>query len=465
MTTNVAAPSVRSLCSRLVPAETRGTFRFVWLGNFEAERFWSQPGTVELPKISAPAQTAIVNRLEEMSLLLAESPDVVILREPSDPAYLDYLRELGFTLPTIITVSPSNKTRTISQAILDDEAFCHRLRILVETSPEPLLLLPFGKTRLEEQLAEATGLRTLGPSAPVCEYVNSKVYSRRVTQAAGLQSIPGFECESFAQLDEALSEVSAGIGRGKRYLLKESMGVSGKGLFLIAHEGQVAQVRKLLQRKARPDSPVAFVIEQFLDKSKDINYQLVISDTGDVQLLSIKEAVTDNGVHVGHRFPPELSDAQMACYEEATQAIGRQLFADGFTGIAGIDSLIDTDGIVYPVLEINARFNMSTYHLGVERLAADGAKAIAKLYPLSLRQPITFDALRAAIGRDLLTRPGDGYGAVIENFATVNVNVDDARAPESGAVPGRLYTLLIARSYEEARALDERIAARLNSLM
>jgi hypothetical protein len=276
-----------------------------------------------------------------------------------------------------------------------------------------------------------------------------------------LRSIPGYECESFGQLDEALTEVGAAVARGARYLLKESMGVSGKGLFLIEHEGQIAQVRKLLQRKAKADSPVAFVIEQFLDKSKDINYQLVVSGNGHVQLLSIKEAVTDNGVHVGHRFPPELTDAQMACYEEAAQIIGRQLFADGFTGIAGIDSLIDTGGIVYPVLEINARFNMSTYHLGVERLAADGAKAIAKLYPLSLRKPITFGALRAAIGRDLLTRPGDGYGAVIENFATVNVNATS----ESGPVPGRLYTLLMARSFEEARALDERIAARLASLM
>src|SRR5215471_3986696 len=94
--------SVRTWFANLLPPKAQRSLRFVWLNNFEAERFWAPRHAVQLPKFSQPTDAAIVNRLEEMGLFIAQYPDVLILREPSDQAFLEYLSELGFDLPIML---------------------------------------------------------------------------------------------------------------------------------------------------------------------------------------------------------------------------------------------------------------------------------------------------------------------------------------------------------------------------
>ncbi len=452
--------SVRNLFSTLVPERQTHSGRFVWLSNFEAERFWSSPSDVHLPQFSQPEQVAIANRLEEMSLFVAEYPDYLILREPSDPDYLEYLTaDLGLRLPTIITPSSAEKEKAISQLVLSSPEFCARLSTLNGTN-DNVWLLPFGKTRLEEEIAEATGISVLEPPASVCERINSKIYSRRMSKRLGLKTIAGWECESLQDIENAFEDAGDDLSSGCKYVLKESMGVSGKGLFLVDGPAKVQHITKLLKRKAKADSLFSFVVEKWVDKLKDINYLIFVSGSGLVRLLSIKEIVTEGGVHMGHRFPVQLSDRQLETYEEAAQLIGQNLFRDGFVGIAGIDSIIGAEGDVYPLLEINARFNMSTYHLGIEKLGAPGFKAIAKYYPLSLRKRLDFTILKNHIRCHLFKNGGNGYGAIIQNFATVNVNCKDDGEP----FPGRLYVLIIEKSFEQAALLDQQLTDSLREL-
>ena len=114
-------PSARSLFASLVPPEAGERFSFLWLSNFESERFWTNQRAVQLPKISQPADSAIVNRLEEMVLFLAESPDTVVLRERSDPAFLDYVSSYGYRLPTILETGAAEKGSSISESILAND--------------------------------------------------------------------------------------------------------------------------------------------------------------------------------------------------------------------------------------------------------------------------------------------------------------------------------------------------------
>ena len=449
--------NVRNLFSTLVPERQVSSFRFVWLSNFEAERFWSSPSEVHLPQFSQPEQVAIANRLEEMSLFIAEYPDYLILREPSDPDYLDYLAvDLGLKLPVILTPSSIEKEKAISQVLLSSREFCGSLSALKGPN-ENLFLLPFAKTRLEEEIAEATGIGVLKPSASVCEKINSKIYSRRISKQLGLKTIEGWECESLQDIENAFEAARDNLSAGDKYVLKESMGVSGKGLFLVDSPAKVQHIIKLLKRKAKAESSFFFVVEKWVDKLRDINYLIFVSGTGQVRLLSIKEIATEGGVHMGHRFPAQVSDRQLEIYEEAAQSIGQQLFRDGFVGIAGIDSIIGANGDVYPLLEINARFNMSTYQLGIERLAAPGFKGIAKYYPLSLSKRLEFTRLKNHIASHLFK---NGYGTIIQNFATVNVNCIDDGQP----FKGRLYVLIIEESFEQAGLLDQRLGDALREL-
>lgn len=402
---------------------------------------------------------ALVNRLEEMSLFLAEDPDILILREPSDEGFLSYLTSLGFRLPQILTLNSTDKETPVSLAVLGDAELCDRISTLSQQGN--LYFLPYAKTRLEEEIISKTGMKTLGPSAEIFEYVNSKVYSRRLSTELGLRTIPGCECESPEELEEGFRSLKAALDEGRKLVLKEAMGVSGKGLVVIDSEAKFQQLATILKRRTKPGSHYAFVLEVWIDKERDINYQIFISANGEVRLLSIKELMTQGGVHLGHRFPPVLSAAQTECYEEAAQAIGGRLFKDGFTGIVGLDSVIDREGNVYPALEINARFNMSTYQLGLERLIPPSAKVLAKYYPLVLAGPASFAQISDRLRAELFQPSGDGSGVIIQNFATVNVN---ARRASEGTFKGRLYALIVGKSFEHLEQIDQAVSARLAHL-
>jgi Pre ATP-grasp domain/Carbamoyl-phosphate synthase L chain, ATP binding domain len=451
--------SARALFASLLPPRTQSSFRFVWLNNFEAERFWAPRHAVQLPKFSQPTDVAIVNRLEEMGLFLAQYPDVLILREPSDRAFLAYLSDLGFDLPIMLTVAPADKVTPISEAILADEAVRGKLSELA-MEEGACYLLPFAKTKMEEKISDQTGLESLGPSAAICERVNSKIYSRKISNELGLRTIPGAECESIASLEGLFERFAAHLSERRSVVLKEAMGVSGKGLYVADTNAKLQQIIGLIKRKAKPEDEVAFVMEVWVDKLKDINYQIFISPSGETRLLALKEIVTRDGVHLGHRFPADLTAAQMACYEEAAEAVGARLFEDGFTGLAGIDSIIDREGAVYPVLEINARLNMSSYQLGLEWLIDPRSCVLAKHYPLLLKRPLSFSDLKSSLGPDLFIPSRNNAGALIQNFATVNVNFNPG---DAAPFKGRLYSLIVGRNFEEVVQIDQRISLKLGA--
>jgi hypothetical protein len=286
--------SARALFANLLPPQTQRNLRFVWLNNFEAERFWAPRHAVQLPKFSQPTDAAIVNRLEEMGLFIAQYPDVLILREPSDQAFLEYLSELGFDLPIMLTVNPGDKVIPISEAILANEVVRGRLSELA-VEDGSCYLLPYAKTKIEEKISDQTGLKSLGPSAAICERVNSKIYSRRISNELGLRTIPGTECESIAALEACFERFAAQVNEGRSVVLKEAMGVSGKGLYVADTNAKLQQVIGLIKRKAKPEDEVAFVMEVWIDKLKDINYQIFISSSGETRLLALKEIATRDG--------------------------------------------------------------------------------------------------------------------------------------------------------------------------
>jgi D-alanine-D-alanine ligase-like ATP-grasp enzyme len=447
---------VRRLFQAVFPDPSAPDRRFVWLSNFDAERHWDVPGAVHLPSISQPAETAIVNRIEEMTLLLAGQPDTVILRERSDPDFLAYLEELGFALPSIVSIDCGERTRPASEAILDSDACCERLKDVARRNPGACLL-PYGKTRLEEEIGRRVGLPVAGPDAALLETVNSKLYSRRITEELGLRSIPGRACASLQELEEAAPALLHETPGGAPLVLKEAMGVSGRGLVVLDNEERLNRTLTMLRRKARPDAPCHFVLEQWVGKLKDINYQLLVLPSGEVRLLSVKEAVAQNGVHMGHRSPAVLSEEQLEIYRTATQAVGRRLFQSGFTGLAGIDSLVDDGGDVYPVLEINARFNMSTYQLALERMIPAGATTLVKHYSLSLSKRLPFSTLRRRLEPLLFGIDGREDGVGIMAFAPANCNAGAA----GHTAKGRLYVFLTAGDFAAVERLDAQVLAGL----
>ncbi|MFD1051471.1 hypothetical protein ACFQ1S_40965, partial [Kibdelosporangium lantanae] len=126
----------------------------------------------------------------------------------------------------------------------------------------------------------------------------------------------------------------------------------------------------------------------------------------------------------------------------------------GYFGVAGVDALVDTAGGIYPVIEINARNNMSTYQVQLqERFVGPEKIAVAKHYPIRLAEPTGFDTVRERL--DGLVFDGD-TGLLVNNFATVN-----AAATPDQPFDGRLYGIVVATSPEQLTAIDDQVTARI----
>jgi hypothetical protein len=427
--------------------------RFVWLCNFEVEDQWAR-GYVGLPSVKISATTSTVHRMEQLGALLADPTDYLLLGQALDPEYRDYARQTGFDLPAELLPS-TDADRSTSAAVLGSPELLRRLRGLAE---QGAYLMPIGNSAEEQKIVEATGLRPAVPDPDIFERVNSKIYSRRLVDELGLRAIPGYCCETVAELRTALgSDPTA----ADPVIVKEAYGVSGKGLVVLDSPTKAARLLRMVEaRSARTgDDRLHVVVERFLAKRFDLNYQFTIDRRGGTRLDFVKEALTANGVHKGHIMPADLTAAQHEEIQAASEQIGARLYADGFVGIVGVDALLGADDLVYPVLEINARLNMSSYQGRVtERFLRPGYSALAKHYPLRLAEPLPWPEVQRTLG-DLLAPPVDGTGMVVTCFGTVN-----AQAGAATPFDGRLYSVLFGRDRDALTALDNRIADALRAV-
>ncbi|WP_433556862.1 ATP-grasp domain-containing protein [Pseudonocardia xinjiangensis] len=431
----------------------------VFLGNFEVEGRWAI-GEVGLRGVAFEAGRAVVNRMDEFALLLATEADHVVLKQEPDAGYLAYLADLGLELPRIITPGGQDPHRVVTEDALADPATVARLAQLAD---EGCWLSPHGVSTLEEELAQRSGLQLAAPGAAICKAVNSKVYSRHLADELGLRQAPGWACDTLAELNEAVACARALLAGERKVVVKDAFGVSGKGIAVIETEDRLARLHRMVARRAggAEQQRVGLVVEEWVAKDADLNYQFTVGRDGAVHLDFVKQALTDGGVHKGHRFPVSLTPAQLDELHEAAERIGKRLADDGYFGVVGVDAMVDPDGGLFPLVEINARNNMSTYQALVQATFAGAGKvALARHYVLRLRTELAFDELRRLLDGVLLDRD-TGHGLLVNNFATVNAAGAVRGAATERSFDGRLYGMVVARSAAELTALDDEITARL----
>lgn len=425
--------------------------RFVFVNNFEVERSWAV-GEPKLPGAGIAFAGTTVNRMEEMGVLLAGPDDVVVLKAAMDPDFAGYLNRLGAAAGTTMWAENSDPARMVTEDALVSPALLDGLRALADGRT---YLMPLGISAAEEALAKETGLPLAGTTAQICKSVNGKIFSHRLVAETGLTAVPGQVCETVGELRGALTER---LALGGRVVVKESLGVSGRGMVVVDDERGAARLLRLIERRGA-DAPANLVVESWIEHAQDLNYQFVVSRTGAVRFETVKAAVLRAGVHQGHRFPVDLPPTVMAELYDATDRIGAALFAEGFYGMVGVDAMLGADGTLYPCLEINARFNMSTYQSRIaERFIPDGAHAIAATFGLRLSRTHTFDEVAAALG-DLFFDDSGRPGVLVNNFATLN-----AAATDDGAFHGRLYAICVAGSADEALAVRQEAERRLQGM-
>lgn len=353
-----------------------------WLMNINQEQRWND--AIFFPSIMDKQQLSLIMQQEQQLLFLAKPHEKVLFQHEPDKQFLSYLEEQGIKLPEIVI----NKSGNLE----------------ANSGFNNAILIPYIQSEETESLKQIiTGLKIYGNDFELSKQLNNKYYVRRLMQSHEIQLTRGFFCNSISELEESYSTLrSEGF---EKCVVKIPYGSSGKGLHIV---NDTRMFRSFLNFISRRAEQFQLLIEGWHPTEKSVNSQLLINED-EVNLLAITEQVIDNqGVYKGTNYTPLYHENVIEIYKAQIINVGKILMELGYRGIVGIDSLIDIQGTIYPVVEINARFTQVTYLLPfVIRMANNFTFIESRYINFETEQKINFHKLRRRMEKIYKSRNKD----------------------------------------------------------
>lgn len=329
-------------------------YTVIWLFNIGVEKFWN--GDISIVK--NVKEDIVVNHIEEICLLLTKVRDVLILRNNPDEIYLEEMKKRGFEIPMILTPRDLNESLGISELVLQDNFLLNQLKELAKNRKK-VVFVPYGVSVLEERIAQICQLEMIGGPGKISKMINNKIFARRVAEELRYPITQGSICDNLDELKEKSMEL---LHAFDKVIIKQPCGASGKGLYIIDSERKLISVMQILKRISRKsDINQGWIVEGWYEKQADINYQIYIDQAGLVKMFSVKEQLLHETVYIGSIIPPRMSESLVKKCEECGKQIGKLLYQNGYNGIVGIDAMVTKENDFIPIIEINARFTLSTY--------------------------------------------------------------------------------------------------------
>lgn len=427
----------------------------IWLCNIGAERYWSNMNTGVVDR----NEDIIVNRIEEMNLLICREQDVIILRESPDKEYLDVLKKMGFSIPRILTPKNVDLLTPISELVLQDEELIAELKKIASQNEE-VYFSPYAVTYMEEKIAEKAGLKILGAPSEICSKINDKIFNREISEKLGFAVCQGKVCYTIDEIREEYKKLTENEPYFSKVIIKEPNGASGKGLYVISDKEKLESTLRIIARFARKRTDVKWLVEGWYDKKADLNYQIYIAPNGTVDVFSIKQQLLNDTVYIGSKIPPDLDEEVLNSYKQFGEKIGKYLFEIGYTGVAGVDSIISTEDVIIPIIEINGRFTLSTYISFIENQIKN-IKILSRYFRLISDSSISYEDLIKEIDKKgILLKPGEREGAFVYTSGTLPTVLHEGQ----DKYMGRVFAFIASDSWERINEYSSKLDQVIQSI-
>jgi hypothetical protein len=440
----------------------------LYLGDFDSERFWRDPGASQLPSIPQAQDDAIVAAMDELQFVFCEDPeDVLITRLPMDLAHKEYLADIGITFP-------SNELpvrgRQCEKPLEYDKSICQLLAESPERAYFRKLLPPLSKLSAHSAVPFTDNMcsvyRLLDPSSDyeIVRKVNSKAFSHGLSKRL-------FE-NRFGETVNSAQELDT---RGRTWLqsssvlIKEEFGVSGKGSLLIKSEYVLERIVKYLAEQEEREKKTRLVIEPLLDKDVDFSCQFEIDVRGRVTMSSIQQMQNSGFAFSGIRTADEgfREKLEASGYYGQVAAVAAELYREGYSGPVCLDSMILRSGEIVPVVEINARKSMGLINQYVDKfLSRFSAHGAMKFLSLGLPRDIGMNEVLGKMRRERILFLKEKPNGILPLSAnTLNANLRSVEQRRSGVVHrGRLYVSVVSESAEQEEGFLSAMRSSLGDL-
>ncbi len=200
---------------------------------------------------------------------------------------------------------------------------------------------------------EAAGVAFIGPPSPAIEAMGDKITSKKIAQAAGVSTVPGY-MGLIADAEEAV-KISREIGYP--VMIKASAGGGGKGM-RIAWTDQEARegFESSKNEAANSFGDDRIFIEKFVTQPRHIEIQVLADKHGNAVYLHEREC------SIQRRNQKVIEEAPSPFLDEATRkAMGEQAVAlakaVGYSSAGTVEFIVDAQKNFY-FLEMNTRLQV-----------------------------------------------------------------------------------------------------------
>ena len=201
---------------------------------------------------------------------------------------------------------------------------------------------------------EVAGLIFVGPSVDAVARMGSKIESKRIAEAAGVPTVPGYHGD--AQDTDSLSAAAAGIGFP--VLIKASAGGGGRGMRRVERAADLADAIV----SARAEAEAAFgdgqvLLEKFILNPRHLEVQIAGDRQGSlVHLFERDCSVQRNNQKVLEEAPaPNLSEKVRKALYDAALLLGRAI---GYDSAGTVEFIMEAGDETPYFLEMNTRLQV-----------------------------------------------------------------------------------------------------------
>jgi hypothetical protein len=437
----------------------------LYLGTFNSEFFWKDKQFSELPSIPDQQSDKVLSVIDELQFVFCKnSNDTVITRLPFNRFHKDYLFELGFEfknndIPLDYGFSEKDPySKSVCNLVAehkDLEYFRNMISGVNHYSPYSILLE-------SDMLLKKLNLETEIPDINAVKKVNSKVFSTKLSK-----QLKTGKKEEIIYSSNDLFLIGKEMLAQSPVLIKDPMGVSGKGNLLIQSEKLLNRICDHIRKQEYSGKSTCFIIESLLNKKMDFSCQLYISQLGEIKFVTIQvmqnKAFAFSGIQTAEsEFYSFLDKTD---YLKQAEWIGKEMWKEGYFGPVCIDSMVDQQDQVIPIIEINARKSMGLINFHLDQyLSGFGRKGKLMYLSLIMKNELPFEYfLKKLHESDILFSKNNPQGILPLSANTLNINTKHTNAEtESQSSKARFYFSIVTQKDEPEK---DTVLPKLNCIL